>query len=85
MKRVVLWLLAGVLSIALTVLVFFPADWIASALERQAAGRLVLGDAQGTLWRGSAFLGGAASAGVISGCLPGAVPNTAYMLLHILT
>ncbi len=30
-----------------------------SLLERQTGGRLSLGDAQGTLWRGSAFLGAA--------------------------
>ncbi len=30
-------------------------------VEKQTAGRLTLGDARGTLWRGSAFLGGAAS------------------------
>jgi general secretion pathway protein N len=29
-------------------------------LERQSAGRLTLGDPQGTLWNGSAFVGGAA-------------------------
>lgn len=72
MTRLMLWLLAGALSIALTVLVFFPAGWIASVVERQTAGRLVLGDAQGTLWRGSAFLGGAASAGeAVTPLLPG--------------
>ena len=30
-------------------------------VEKQTAGRLTLGDAHGTLWRGSAFIGGAAS------------------------
>lgn len=60
MTRLVLWLFAGVLSVAVTVLAFFPADWIAAVVERQTAGRLALGDAQGTLWQGSAFLGGAA-------------------------
>ena len=30
-------------------------------IEKQTAGRLTLGDAHGTLWRGSAFIGGAAS------------------------
>jgi general secretion pathway protein N len=56
-----LWLLAGIFSIALTVLIFFPASWMASMVEKQTAGRLTLGDAHGTLWRGSAFIGGAAS------------------------
>ena len=56
-----LWLLAGIVSIAFTVLIFFPAAWMASMVEKQTAGRLTLGDAHGTLWRGSAFIGGAAS------------------------
>jgi len=56
-----LWLLAGIVSIALTMLMFFPATWLASMVEKQTAGRLTLGDAHGTLWRGSAFIGGAAS------------------------
>ena len=61
MRRLVIWLLAGLFSSSLTVLVFFPAIWMMSLLEKQTAGRFTLGDAQGTLWRGSAFIGGAAS------------------------
>src|SRR3989337_4544132 len=60
MKSGFLWLLAGTITIALTALAFFPAAWMASVVETQTAGRLTLGDAQGTLWRGSAFIGGAA-------------------------
>ncbi len=59
MRCLMAWSLAGVLSVALTVLVFFPASWLAALVESQTAGRLTLGDAQGTLWRGSAFIGGA--------------------------
>lgn len=59
MRRLTIWLLAGLASAAFTVLVFFPAAWIAAIAEKQTAGRLTLGDAQGTLWRGSAFIGGA--------------------------
>ena len=59
MRRLVTWLLAGIASVALTVLAFFPATWMVPVVERQTAGRLTLGDAQGTLWRGSAFIGGA--------------------------
>lgn len=59
MRRFTMWSLAGIASVAFTVLAFFPASWVAQILERQAAGRLTLGDAQGTLWRGSAFIGGA--------------------------
>jgi len=61
MRRPVIWLLAGILSITLTMLVVFPANWIAPMVEKQTGGRLTLGDAHGTLWRGSAFVGGAAS------------------------
>jgi general secretion pathway protein N len=56
-----IWLLAGIFSIALTMLMFLPASWMAYMVEKQTAGRLTLGDAHGTLWRGSAFIGGAAS------------------------
>jgi general secretion pathway protein N len=59
--RLVIWLLAGIASIVVTVLAFLPATWMSSILETQTAGRLTLGDAQGTLWRGSAFVGGAPS------------------------
>ncbi len=72
MKRAVLWLLAIMFSVGLTLLIFFPATWMADLVERQTGGRLTLGDAQGTLWRGSAFVGGAASAdGAVTPLLPG--------------
>jgi general secretion pathway protein N len=61
MRRLAIWSLAGIASAAFTVLVFFPAAWITTLVEKQTAGRLTLGDAQGTLWQGSAFIGGAAS------------------------
>jgi general secretion pathway protein N len=72
MKRAVLWLLAIALAAALTVLVFLPATWLGSMVETETGGRLTLGDAQGTLWRGSAFVGGAAGAnGAVTPLLPG--------------
>ncbi|HYD96444.1 MAG TPA: type II secretion system protein N [Noviherbaspirillum sp.] len=61
MRRLVIWLLAGVFVALLTVVVFCPAAWMAVVVERQTNGRLTLGDAQGSLWRGSAFIGGAPS------------------------
>lgn len=61
MRRFVIWLLAGLFSIAATLLVFCPAAWMAALVESQTGGRLTLGDAQGTLWNGSAFIGGAPS------------------------
>jgi len=61
MRRLILWLLAGFASVALTVMLFLPATWMMYIVEKQTGGRLTLGDARGTLWRGSAFIGGAAS------------------------
>jgi len=59
MRRVVIWFAAALLTVLLTALAFCPAAWLSTALERQTGGRLTLGDAQGTLWRGSAFVGAA--------------------------
>jgi general secretion pathway protein N len=71
-RRVVIWLLAGIVTIALTLVAFLPAAWMAPAIEAQTGGRLTLGDAQGTLWRGSAFIGGAPSgADPVTPLLPG--------------
>lgn len=72
MKRWGLWLLAATLGVLVTVLLFLPATWLAGLVEKQSGGRLTLGDAQGTLWRGSAFIGGAASSsGAVTPLLPG--------------
>lgn len=72
MMRAVLWLGAIVLAVALTVLAFAPATWLGDVVERQTGGRLTLGDAQGTLWRGSAFIGGAPGpGGAVTPLLPG--------------
>ncbi len=72
MRRLVIWLLAGAASVMLTLIVFCPAAWMAAILEAQTAGRLTLGDAQGTLWRGSAFIGGAPSGvDAVTPLLPG--------------
>ena len=72
MSRILLWLFAGIISIVATTLVFLPASWMASIIETQSAGRLSLGDAQGTLWNGSAFIGGAAGHnGPVTPLLPG--------------
>jgi general secretion pathway protein N len=72
MKRAVLWLALVALTVALTILVFFPAAWLGPLVERQTGGRLTLGDAQGTLWSGSAFVGGApGEGGAVTPLLPG--------------
>jgi general secretion pathway protein N len=72
MKRALLWLVLAALAVALTVLVFLPAAWLGPLVEKQTGGRLTLGDAQGTLWRGSAFVGGApGEGGAVTPLLPG--------------
>jgi general secretion pathway protein N len=72
MKRALLWLVLAALTVGLTVLVFFPAAWLGPQVEKQTGGRLTLGDAQGTLWRGSAFVGGApGQGGAVTPLLPG--------------
>jgi general secretion pathway protein N len=57
---VLIWLVCGVLTVLTSLLIFLPASWFALALEKQTNGRVVLGDVQGSFWRGSAFIGGAA-------------------------
>ena len=72
MKRSVLWLTAIVLAVLLTVIAFLPAAWLGQIVEKQTGSRLTLGDPQGTLWRGSAFLGGAPGVGgSVTPLLPG--------------
>jgi general secretion pathway protein N len=72
LRLAVTWLVAGIASVALTMMMFFPATWMTSMVEKQTAGRLTLGDAHGTLWRGSAFIGGAASGSdLLTPLLPG--------------
>lgn len=72
MKRAALWLVAVALTVGLTVLLFFPATWLGPLVEKQTGARLTMGDAQGTLWRGSAFIGGApGEGGSVTPLLPG--------------
>ena len=72
MKRALTWGLLVLLAVVATVLAFLPAAWLGPMVERQSGGRLTLGDAQGTLWRGSAFVGGAPGpGGAVTPLLPG--------------
>jgi general secretion pathway protein N len=72
MRRGLLWLALVALAVLLTVCAFLPAAWLGPLVERQTGGRLTLGDAQGTLWHGSAFVGGAAGeGGEVTALLPG--------------
>ena len=67
------WAVAGgVLGALLALLVFAPAAWLASAVASATQHRLILADARGTLWSGSAvavLTGGAGSRDASS--LPG--------------
>ena len=69
------WAWGGlVLGVMLALVVFAPARWLASGLERASAGRVVLDDPSGTVWNGSARLllaGGAGSNDVAA--LPGRI------------
>jgi general secretion pathway protein N len=72
LPRLMLWLIAGIISIAITLLAFCPASWLSHVVEDKSAGRLALGDPQGTIWHGSAFVGGAPSGkGLVTPLLPG--------------
>ncbi|TDM05395.1 MAG: general secretion pathway protein GspN [Ideonella sp. MAG2] len=52
-----LWALAGALLGALAgALVFAPAAWLAQGVQSASHGRLLLADAQGTVWQGHALM-----------------------------
>ncbi len=60
MRRSVWAALALALLVALaTALATLPAAWLLPLVERQTGGRLSLGDPQGSVWQGSAFIGAA--------------------------
>jgi general secretion pathway protein N len=63
--RMVRWAVAGaVLGAALALVAFAPAAWLANAVADASNGRLLLAQAEGSLWRGSALpvlTGGAGS------------------------
>jgi general secretion pathway protein N len=64
------WAVLGAAAgLLLAVLLFAPARWLAHTVEQASNGRLVLADARGTVWRGSAQLmltGGAGSSDAIA-------------------
>jgi general secretion pathway protein N len=59
------WAAAGIaLGVVAAILLFLPATWLAARIEVATEGRVVLADAQGSVWNGSATLmltGGAGS------------------------
>lgn len=67
-----IWPVAAVLAVSVTLLVCAPAFLLGNWLESQTGGRLALGDVQGSLWHGSAFIGVASSSsGDLAPLLPG--------------
>lgn len=51
------WAASGaLLGLLLAILLFLPARWVAQAVQQASAGQVLLHDARGTLWSGSARL-----------------------------
>lgn len=72
--RVFGWCVLGIVVVALTVLAAFPASWLADTVAARTERRVLLADAEGTLWHGSATLAlsagtGSATATVLPGRL----------------
>lgn len=66
------WGMAALLAVLLTAIATLPAAWLLPVVERQTGGRLSLGDPQGSVWQGSAFIGAASGAGEpLAPLLPG--------------
>jgi general secretion pathway protein N len=68
------WILF-VIALLLTVVITAPANWMARKVARESDGRVVLADASGTLWHGSAVLaiGGTPGQPSIALALPGRI------------
>jgi general secretion pathway protein N len=72
MTRWWVWGAAALLAVLLTVMATLPASWLVPLVEQQTGGRVSLGDPQGSVWQGSAFIGAASSAGEpLAPLLPG--------------
>ena len=66
------WLVSAIICVLATVMAFAPASWLDAVVQAQTNGRLALGDVQGSLWNGSAFIGVAADKnGDLTPLLPG--------------
>lgn len=57
------WLALGMAVIAITTVTALPASWLANAVAERSQQRVLLADAQGTLWQGSATLALSAGTG----------------------
>jgi general secretion pathway protein N len=57
MRAAVVWIVPALLVMIITIAATLPAAWLAPVIEQQTGRRLSLGDAAGSVWHGSAFLG----------------------------
>lgn len=72
MLRTLVWIVSALLVVLVTAVVALPAAFMTPLVERQTGGRITLGDPQGSLWDGSAFIGAAPSrADPVTPLLPG--------------
>jgi len=72
LKRQFAWLCLALFCILMTLVIFAPAAWLGVLLEHETDGRFALGDVQGSVWNGSAFIGVAATKnGDVTPLLPG--------------
>jgi general secretion pathway protein N len=71
-KQKFAWLCLGLFCMLMTLVAFAPASWLGVMLEKETDGRFALGDVQGSIWSGSAFVGVAATkSGDLTPLLPG--------------
>ncbi len=61
MLRILGWVLSAVVVVVVTIVVALPAAFMTPLVEKQTGARVTLGDPQGSLWEGSAFIGAAPS------------------------
>ncbi len=57
------WMMLGAITVSVTALVSLPATWLAERIARETQSRVLLADAAGTLWHGSATLALSAGTG----------------------
>lgn len=57
MRQPFWWGAAALLVVLVTVIASLPAGWLVPLVERQTGGQLSLGEPQGSVWQGSAFIG----------------------------
>jgi general secretion pathway protein N len=70
--RTLVWIVSALAVVLVTAVVALPAAFMTPLVERQTGGRITLGDPQGSLWDGSAFIGAAPSrADPVTPLLPG--------------